>query len=69
MEEKAMRMNCLSTIGQEPYFPISSLIFRYIVIRHSPNVPKFNELFYDEGGNLQLWFEELQRQCYFNFEF
>ena len=52
MDEAAIRLNCLASIGQQPY----------LVIRHSPTVPLFNELFYDEAAGLQFWFEELQRE-------
>jgi hypothetical protein len=62
MDEAAIRLNCLASIGQQPSLQGFQFTSRYLVIRHSPTVPLFNELFYDEAAGLQFWFEELQRE-------
>ena len=62
MEEAAIRLHCLGSIGRQPFVWEFQFISRFFVIRHSPTVPLFNELFYDEAVGLQFWFEELQRK-------
>ena len=58
------KLLCFKTDTQEPYFRIAGIMIRYIIVRKTPEMPRFDERFAHYAYNKVQWIEHLRYRGY-----